>query len=200
MNRNLTYPTLSHTAVPRAASARGALLRDVLLVVGGAALIAACAQVEVPLKPVPLTLQTLGVLLVGAALGWRRGAAAALLYLLMGALGAPVFAGGSFGVTKILGPTGGYLLSYVPATALVGYLVERRGLDRTVWGAALAMLAGSVVIYACGLTWLAAVVPPLRDLPALLNAGLTPFVVGDAIKLAIAAALLPSAWALLGRR
>ena len=187
-----TYPTLSRTLAP----ARG-LTRDLLLVAGGAAFVSLLAQAEVPLQPVPVTLQTLGVLLVGAALGWKRGFAALALYLALGAAGLPVFAGGSGSFAKFLGPTGGYLLSYPLAAALVGFLAQRFGLDRRVWGAALAMLAGSVVIYALGLPWLGAVTG-LRG-QALLHAGLTPFVLGDALKLGLAALLLPGAWSLTRR-
>lgn len=189
----LAHPTLARTLVPRSG-----LARDVALVLGGAALVALIAQVEIPLKPVPMTLQTLAVLLVGAALGWKRGAASMTTYLLAGAAGLPVFAGGSAGLAKFAGPTGGYLLSYVFAAALVGWLVQRYALDRKPAGAALAMLAASVVIYALGLTWLG-LVTGLKG-QALLTAGLTPFLVGDALKIGLAALLLPGAWALVGRR
>ena len=188
-----THPTLARTLAPAPS-----LTRDLLLVAGGAALIALLAQAEVPLKPVPVTLQTLGVLLVGAALGWKRAFAALALYLAAGAAGLPVFAGGSASLAKFAGPTGGYLLSYPFAAALVGFLAQRFGLDRRVFGAALAMLAGSVVIYALGLQWLSLVTGLSGQ--ALLNAGLTPFLLGDALKLGLAALLLPGAWALVGRR
>lgn len=187
------HPTLARTLVPRSG-----LVRDALLVFGGAALVALVAQVEIPLKPVPITLQTLAVLLVGAALGWKRGAASMTTYLLAGAAGLPVFAGGSAGLAKFAGPTGGYLLSYVFAAALVGWLVQRYALDRKPAGAALAMLAASVVIYAFGLTWLS-LVTGLKG-QALLTAGLTPFLVGDTLKIGLAALLLPGAWALVRRR
>ena len=194
MTKTLIHPTLAQVALPRASRVRSALL-----VLGGAALIAACAQVEVPLKPVPITLQTLAVLLAGATLGARNGALAVVAYVLAAVLGLPVLAGGGAGLAKVLGGTGGYLLGFVAAAALVGFLVERLALDRTVRGTALAMLAGNVVIYLFGLPWLAVVVPPLRDVDALLAAGLTPFLFGDALKLAVAALLLPSAWKLFRR-
>ncbi|AIZ46009.1 biotin biosynthesis protein BioY [Deinococcus radiopugnans] len=189
----LTHPTLARTLAPASG-----LTRDLLLIAGGAALIALLAQAELPLKPVPVTLQTLGVLLVGAALGWKRAFAALALYLAAGAVGLPVFAGGIGSVAKFAGPTGGFLLSFPFAAALVGFLVERFALDRRPAGTVLAMLAGSAVIYALGLLWLGAVTG-LSGQP-LLGAGLIPFLPGDALKLGLAATLLPGAWALVGRR
>ena len=188
-----TFPTLARTALPRPG-----LLTDALLVLGGAALVALLAQVEIQKLPVPWTLQTLGVLLVGAALGWKRGGLALLAYLAAGAVGLPVLSGGGAGFAKLVGPTGGYLAGFVLAAALVGWLVQRFGLDRRVGGAALAMLAGNVVIYALGLPWLSHVIPALKG-QALLAAGLTPFLLGDALKLMLAALLLPGAWTLLRR-
>ncbi|WP_034386372.1 biotin transporter BioY [Deinococcus sp. YIM 77859] len=189
----VTHPTLARTLAPAPS-----LARDLALILGGAALVALVAQVEIPLRPVPVTLQTLAVLLVGAALGWKRGAASMTTYLLAGAAGLPVFAGGSAGLAKFAGPTGGYLLSYVVAAALVGWLVQRYALDRRPLGAALAMLAASVVIYAFGLTWLS-LVTGLKG-QALLTAGLTPFLIGDSLKIGLAALLLPGAWAWVRRR
>lgn len=196
LNQPVQFPTLS-----QAVFRRSGLTRDLLLVLGGAALVALCAQVEVPLRPVPMTLQTLAVLLVGAALGWRRGALALLTYLAAGAAGLPVFAGGKGSLLTAAGaltPTLGYLLGFVLAAALVGWLAERLRLDRTPWGTALAMLAGNIAIYLPGLAWLAYSFSLSGQ--KLLTAGLTPFLLGDALKLALAAALLPAAWALLGRR
>ncbi|ABF46433.1 BioY protein [Deinococcus geothermalis DSM 11300] len=189
----VTHPTLARVLAPAPS-----LSRDLGLVLGGAALVALVAQVEIPLKPVPITLQTLAVLLVGAALGWKRGAASMATYLLAGAAGLPVFAGGSAGIAKFAGPTGGYLLSYIFAAALVGWLVQRYALDRRPLGAALAMLVASVVIYAFGLTWLS-MVTGLKG-QALLTAGLTPFLLGDSLKIGLAALLLPGAWAWVRRR
>lgn len=188
----MTHPTLARTL-----TGAPSVPRDLLLVGGGALLMSLIAQAEIPLAPVPITLQTLGVLLVGAALGWKRGGAALALYLLLGAAGLPVFAGGSGGALKFVGPTAGFLLSYPLAAALAGFLVERYAADRTPARAALCMLAASVVIYALGLTVLGAVTGLQGQ--ALLAAGLYPFVVGDLIKVAIAALLLPAAWALLRR-
>jgi biotin transport system substrate-specific component len=154
------------------------------------------AQVSVPLPftPVPLTGQTLGVLLVGAALGRRRGAASLALYTLEGVAGLPVFAGGAAGPARLLGPTGGYLVGFIAAAYVVGALAER-GLDRRWRTALLPFLLGSLTIYLFGVTWLAVY---LGWLPALQN-GLWPFLLGDALKLLLAAGALPAAWALVRR-
>lgn len=185
-----TYPTLARTLAPTPSR-----LRDAALIVGAAALVGLLAQVEIPLQPVPLTLQTLGVLLVGAALGWKRGFAALALYVAAGAAGLPMFAGGSAGLMASGGglrASVGYLAAYPFAAALVGVLVQRYGLDRKFGGTALAMLAGSAVIYAFGLPVLGALTGLEGN--ALLAAGLTPFIVGDLLKLGLAALLLPAAW------
>jgi len=174
----------------------GTLVRDVALVVGAAGFVGLLAQISIHLSftPVPITGQTLGVLLAGAALGWRRGAAAMVLYAVAGMLGVPWFAGGSSGY---VGASFGYILGYFLAAALCGYLAGR-GADRSVLKSVPAMIAAEVVIYAFGLTWLA------LDLHLgaadTIKLGLTPFLIGDAIKAAIAAGLLPAAWALAGRR
>jgi biotin transport system substrate-specific component len=181
---------------------RADLASDILRVVLGSLLVAVCAQISLPLQPVPITGQTLGVLLVGALLGSRRGVASLLVYLAEGLVGLPVFAGGTSawspsvvpGVPVIAGPTAGYLLGFVLAAGLVGWLAER-GWDRRVWSAALAMVVGNLVIYACGLAWLARFVPAA----GLLGAGLLPFLPGDAVKIALAAAALPGAWQLTRR-
>lgn len=186
------FPTLARAAFPQTG-----LTRDLLLVLGGAALVALAAQLELPLRPVPLTLQTLAVLLVGAALGSRRGALSLLSYLAAAALGLPVLSGGAGGLARLLGPTGGYLLGFVLAAGLVGWLVQRFGSDRSVGGTALAMLAGNVLIYLPGLAWLAHVTGLHGQ--SLLAAGLVPFLLGDALKLGLAALLLPLAWRLLRR-
>ncbi|MEN2981059.1 MAG: biotin transporter BioY [Thermus sp.] len=181
------------------------LARDLSLVLGGSLLVALTAQVALPLPftPVPITLQTLGVLLVGAALGSRLGFLALAAYLLEGAMGLPVFAGGTGGLAKILGPTGGFLLAFPLAAGLVGLLVERLGLDRKPLGTLLAMLLGNALLYLLGLPWLAAWlagVGKFAGTGALLAMGLFPFLPGDLVKAVLAALLLPSAWRFLGRR
>jgi biotin transport system substrate-specific component len=168
---------------------------------GGSLVVAGLAQISVrlPFTPVPITGQTLGVLLVGATLGPGLGALSMGLYLLEGALGLPFFAGGDRGL-GLLGPTsatGGYLWAFVGSSALVGWL-SRRGWDRAVRSSIGAMLLGNVLIYALGVPWLmAALDVPLRRG---LEWGLYPFVVGDTIKLLVASGLLPAAWHLVGRR
>ena len=187
------YTTLADVLSPRQ---QRSWLLDAVLVVLFSAFVALTAQVEIPLWPVPLTLQTLGVLFTGAVLGSRRGALALLLYLTEGALGLPVFAGGASGVGYMLGPTGGYLVGFVVAAGVVGRLAQR-GWDRRLVWAAVAMVIGNVIIYACGVAWLAVF---LGDLWGALVNGMLLFVVGDLIKIAVAALTLPGGWKLARRR
>ncbi len=180
-------PTLLARSFPRV----DRRVRDVLLVLGGSLFVAAMAQVRIPLPftPVPLTGQTLAVLVVGAALGARKGAASLVLYLLLGMVGLPFFAGGSHGFAVLAGPTGGYLIGFIAAAYLIG-LLSARGLDRRIPTALVAFLAGEVVIYLFGVAWLSF----FLGLKGALIAGLLPFLVGDALKLVAAALLLPAAW------
>ena len=183
--------TLSDALIPGRS-----LARDVGLVSIFVGITAAAAQVRVPLPftPVPITGQTFAVILCGAAIGARRGAFAQLVYLLLGSAGLPIFAGGACGLP--FGPSGGYLIGFVPAAYLIGFLVER-GWDRRVRTASLAMLLGNAVIYVFGLPWLAAFVGgPATKVLAL---GLYPFLPGDLLKLALASTLLPTAWVWVGR-
>jgi biotin transport system substrate-specific component len=156
----------------------------VVLVVAGSVLIALAAHIAVPLpfSPVPVTGQTLAVLVVAAALGARLGALSVVLYVLEGLIGLPVFAGGASGIARLIGPTGGYLVGFIFAAVVVGALAER-GWDRRPSTCALAMFVGQAIIYLVGLTWLARF--PLQT--GLLQAGLLPFLVGDTYKLIIAA-------------
>lgn len=176
--------------------ARRSWVRDAVLVVLFSGFVALTAQVKLPWWPVPFTLQTLGVLLTGAVLGSRRGASALGLYLAEGAVGLPVFQGGASGVPYMLGPTGGYLIGFVVAAALVGALAER-GWDRRLVLAALAMVLGNVVIYVFGVAWLAVV---LHSVQKAVQGGLVPFLLGDLAKIAMAAVVLPGAWALMRRK
>jgi biotin transport system substrate-specific component len=190
MSSLVTQPrTLVDVLLPRQ---QRSWLLDAALVVLFSAFVALTAQVEIPLWPVPLTLQTLGVLFTGAVLGSRRGALALLLYLVEGAVGLPVFAGGASSVAYMLGPTGGYLVGFVVAAGIVGWLAER-GWDRRLVWTVLAMVVGNLAIYALGVAWLAVF---LGDLQTALVKGALIFIPGDLIKIAIAALALPGGWAL----
>jgi len=186
-----TAPTLAITLSERIPKP-WAWVADGVLVVLGSLTMAALAQVALPLPftPVPITGQTLGVLLVGGALGSRRGAASMLLYLLEGAAGLPVFAGGAAGPIVLFGPRGGYLFGFVLAAFCVGLLAER-GFDRSFVSAVLAFGIGELVIYSIGVPWLAFFVGAK---PAL-AAGFWPFLPGAVVKAAAAGVLLPVAWA-----
>ena len=171
--------------------------RSALVVVGFSLLTAAAAQVVVPLPftPVPLTGQTFAVLLTGALLGPRLGALAMLAYLAEGAAGLPFFRGGAGGVTHFAGATAGYLLAFPAAAYVTGHLAER-GWDRRFVTAAAAMALGSLVILACGWAWLALM---FKGGAEAFRLGVAPFLPGDVLKVALAAAALPSGWALLRR-
>jgi biotin transport system substrate-specific component len=165
----------------------GALWR-IALVGLGTALLALAAQVEIPLpfSPVPVTGQTFAVLLIGASLGARLASLTVATYIFEGALGLPVFAGGAAGIARLIGPTGGYLVGFVVAAAIVGWLAER-GWTRTIPLTIAAMLTGEAAIYLFGLTWLSRFPLPV----GVLDAGLLPFVAGDLYKLALAVVVLP---------
>jgi len=170
----------------------GTVVRDVLLVIGAAGFVGALAQISIHLSftPVPVTGQTLGVLVAGTALGSKRGTAAMALYGSAGLAGVPWFAGHSSGYV-------GYVVGFVLCAALCGSLAER-GADRSLLKVVPAMVAGEVVMYSAGVIWLGISlhVGPTRAVAL----GLTPFLAGDAVKAGIAAALLPGAWRLAGRR
>ena len=191
-----TYPTIA--SVLWSANGQVKAVRLAVLAVLGTLLLTLSAKLHVPFYPVPMTFQTLVVLGLGMAYGWRLGAATVALYLLQGALGLPVFSGTpekGIGLAYLLGPTGGYLFGFFLAAGVCGWLAER-GWDRSVITTALAMLIGNVIIYVPGLQWLGGLFG--WDKP-ILEWGLTPFILGDAIKLALAAALMPLAWKLLRR-
>ena len=174
----------------------GGLVRSIALVIGGAALVGLSAQVVIPLPftPVPLSLQTFAVLLVGAALGSWRGLASMALYLLVGIAGVPWFADGNSGwqLASI-----GYIVGFVAAAWLVGLLAERRA-DRRPLSAAGAMVLGNLVIYVFGVAGLLIMTP--FDLPTAIAKGVVPFLIGDAIKIVAAAALLPVTWKAVNAR
>lgn len=189
--RALPYPTLVQAVSPKAGE--GIRLAEAVAM---SVFIGLCAQIQVflPGTPVPLTGQTLAVLLSGALLGSRWGAAAVVAYLMEGSLGMPFFAGGAFGAAHLVGPSGGYLLGFLPAAWLTGRLAQR-GWDRTPVKAAAMMALGSLVILACGTAGLSRFVPA----GGLLAAGVLPFLPGDAVKIVLAASALPFGWSVLGR-
>ena len=192
--------TIADFLVPiRLGERLNARARDVALVVAGALFIYLTSKVVIPVagSPVPITGQTFGVLLVGGALGLRRGAVAVALYVLLGVVGLPFFAEGKGGLTIIWGATGGYLIGFILAGAVVERLAEL-GWDRKIGGALGAMVVGSVVIYAIGLPWLKVVTG--MTVEETIAAGLTPFLIGDTIKIILAAVLFPAAWWIVGRR
>ncbi|OKJ92171.1 biotin transporter BioY [Amycolatopsis sp. CB00013] len=171
----------------------GALVRDAVLVAGGAALTGVAAQILIPVpgSPVPMTGQTFAALLVGAALGWKRGALSMALYLAVGAAGFGWFQNGSSG---LFGASAGYIVGFVLAGALVGALAGRGG-DRTPLRTAGTMVLGNLAIYSVGVPWLMASTG--MGLSTALDKGVVPFLIGDALKIAVAAALLPGTWALV---
>lgn len=174
--------------------------RHLALILIGTTLMALCARIAfyVPGNPVPYTLQTFGVLLASGALGFRRGLAATLLYVAIGAAGLPVFASGNHGIDYLLGTPGGYVVGFVLASMIVGRLAEL-GWDRTIVGAIGAMLLGSMAIYAVGVPWLALVAFD-GNLATAFDKGMRTFLLWDALKVALAAAAFPAAWWFVGRR
>jgi biotin transport system substrate-specific component len=190
--------TIGDFLVPiRIGERMGSRLRHVALIAIGAALIFASSRFVIPLTPVPITGQTFGVLLVGGALGFRRGLASVALYVLIGTIGLPFFAEGKGGLQVLQGTNGGYIVGFIVAGALVGRLAEL-GWDRRILGALGAMAIGNVVIYLFGVPWLMFVAH--MDLPTGIAKGLTPFLIGDAVKLILAALAFPAAWWVVGRR
>lgn len=172
-------------------------LYNLALIVGGSILIALCAQIAIPLpfSPVPITGQSFAITLIGALLGSRRGSLAVLTYIAEGLSGLPVFAGGTSGLTRLLGPTGGYLIGFVAAAYLIGWLAER-GWDRQLGKNLLAMTLGNLVIFAVGVPWLAI----FTGWDKVMALGFYPFILGTIIKIGLAAALLPIGWKLIGTR
>jgi biotin transport system substrate-specific component len=177
---------------------RSSVLTDVALVAAGAAVVGVMAQVTIPMWPVPITGQTLAVMLVGGSLGVRRGAAALAVYLVVGLLGVPWFADANGGVAMALAPSFGYILGFVPAAALAGWCAERAWDRRPVLALAGFLLA-TAVPFVVGVPFMAAVLG-LSDPATIAAYGITPFIVPGIIKAAVAAALFPAAWRLLRSR
>ena len=178
MLANIMAPSTATSALTKAA-----------LVVFGSLLLAVSAQFKIPLYPVPVTGQTLVVLLIGMTYGPRLGGITMAAYLFEGSIGLPVFAGGAAGMAVLFGPTGGYLFGFLLAAVAMGYLAER-GMGRSVVSTVIAMVIGNMVIYLCGASWLAVFI----GFGKAMAAGVLPFLYGDALKLAVAAGLMPLAW------
>lgn len=172
-------------------------VRHIALIAAGALIVALCAQIYIKTLPVPFTGQTFGVLVVGGALGFRRAFAALLLYHVIAAFGIPVYSEGKAGLAVLQGVTGGYLIGFVIAAAVVGRLAEL-GWDRRIGGAVAMMAVGTAIIYAIGVPWLKVTL----DVPwaVAVAEGMTKFLIWDAAKLAVAAGIFPLAWWLIGRR
>lgn len=170
--------------------ARG-LPMDIALITAGAGLTAIAAQVAIPLWPVPITGQTLAVLLVGSVLGALRGTLAMVLYAVLGIVGLPVFSDASHGAGVIFGPSGGYIIGFIFAAALTGWLAQRAW-DHRIVGAVLSFTAGTVITFAIGLPWLAASLH--LNLEQTLQGGLYPFIIGGAVKALLAAGIISFAW------
>ena len=178
--------------VLRPCEKRRAAFYDIALIIGSSLLIGLCAQLAIPLWPVPVTGQTFAVLMVGALIGARRGCLAVLAYIIEGAAGLPVFAMGRGGFAVLRGFTAGYLVGFIAAAYIVGLLAQK-GWDRRIGTTILAMVLGNIVIYTFGLLWLSSL-PVINNV---LREGLYPFIIGDLLKIALAAILLPSGWKLL---
>lgn len=181
-------PTIYERSFPHVSSA----VRSVTLILLGSWFVALFAQIEIPLpfSPVPITGQTFAVLLVGALLGSKRGAATMLAYITQGAAGLPFFAGGARGIGILTGATAGYLAGFIVAAYVVGLLAER-GMERSFKTSVVPFLVGTVIIYAFGVTWLSTVIGSFGKA---IELGLLPFIIGDVIKMVAAGVALPSAW------
>ncbi|MCD6161392.1 MAG: biotin transporter BioY [candidate division Zixibacteria bacterium] len=189
--------TCAYAELLRPALKKHALLYDAALILAGSFAIALASQLAIylPVSPVPITGQTLAVLLIGAIMGSKRGALSVLTYLGQGAMGLPVFAAGHTGFAYMAGPTGGYLFGFVAAAYAAGFFAER-GWDRHIVSTLLAMVLGTVSIYLFGLAWLSVYV----GINGAFITGLYPFIPGAIIKIAIAALILPSGWKFLGMK
>lgn len=195
---NVSNMTAQPTLVDAIWNADNKALRNVALAVVGSLALWVSAKIQVPFYPVPMTMQTFMVLVIGMAFGWRLGAATVLLYLAEGALGLPVFANSperGIGFAYMMGPTGGYLLGFVVSAAVVGFLGQK-GWDRSVATTLLAMTIGTAIIFGFGLLWLGSLIG--WDKP-ILELGMYPFLPGAAFKIVLAAAVLPLAWRFLKR-
>lgn len=187
-------PFLVHSLLQnRTGQDKLSLLAMILLVIGGTMTLAVSAHVQIPLYPVPVTMQTMVVLLIGMSYGPRLGGVTIAAYLAQGAMGLPVFAGGA-GPLYMAGPTGGYLVGFLVSAILMGYLAER-GWGKSLVNTGVAMVIGTAVIFFFGVAWLATLI----GLSGAITHGLTPFLVGAVLKIVIAAGLMPYAWRLVSK-
>jgi biotin transport system substrate-specific component len=191
-NATLTHPAMAQALWPVTTGNR--VLRAILLIAAGCALLTISAKIQVPFWPVPMTMQTFVVVVLGAVLGWRLAGATVLAYLVQGAAGLPVFAGGA-GLAYLAGPTGGYLVGFLAGAIVVGWLAER-GWDRHFATSLLAMVLGIATVLVFGVGYLATLI----GLQPAIAAGLLPFLAGEALKIALAMAVMPLAWKFLGAR
>lgn len=191
--QSVRFPTLANVVW-----SDGGWIRNLMLVLAGAALLTLAAKIQIPFYPVPITMQTFVVLVLGMAYGPRLGGITVLSYLFLGVLGLPVFAGTpekGVGLAYMVGPTGGYLIGFIVAAILCGYLAEK-GWDRKMGTTFLAMLIGNILIYVPGLIWLGNVVGWDKPIFAW---GLTPFVFGDLVKIILAMVVLPWTWKVVNK-
>jgi biotin transport system substrate-specific component len=187
----MSHATLASRYWPEKSS----LVSQALLAVVGSMIVAVAAHISVPMLPVPMTLQTMAVLAIGATFGARLGAATLALYAVEGAAGMPVFSPIADGYPGLMGPTGGYIIGFILAAGLVGYLVER-GWGRNVGKLFLACIAGAAVLYVPGLLWLGSFVGAEK----VFEYGLNPFIMGDTVKAAVVALGVPAVWSLVEKR
>ncbi|MHC4122205.1 MAG: biotin transporter BioY [Planctomycetota bacterium] len=184
--------SLTYADVFRPCRKELAVLYDTVLIVAGSLIIALCAQLAVSIGPIPFTFQTFAVLMIAAMLGSRRAVLSVIVYIAQGVAGLPVFAMGRPGPAVLISPTGGYIIGFIAAAFIVGFLADR-GWDKRPWTTILAMLLGSVALYTFGLSWLGLQIGWQKAL----TFGLYPFLVGDALKIFLAAVLLPAGWKFL---
>jgi biotin transport system substrate-specific component len=190
-----SMPTIADAIWP---ARQNEFLRNATLMVFGFCLLTLSAKIQVPLWPVPISMQTFAVLVIGMAYGWRLGGATVLSYLIAGASGLPVFAGTperGIGLLYMMGPTGGFLAGFLIAAIVVGYLAER-GWDRSFLGTGVAMVIGHAIISFLGVVWLAQAI----GVPKAIEVGFTPFLFASLLKIILGIAVMPLVWKLIGRR
>jgi len=199
----LTYPSITETLVldkfdfyiPRDLINAERAIRYILLSLAGSGMIALCAQVYIPLYPIPITLQTFAVFLIGFTYGWRLGGFTVTLYLFEGALGLPVFAKAAGGIAVFTGPTAGFLFGFILVAIVSGWFAER-GFDRSYAKLFISLILCNVILYSLGLFWLGSYIG--WDKPVL-ELGLYPFILGDLLKILLVVVLLPSTWTFVNR-